>query len=414
MSVIDEGIHVVDERRGDGALQPAGGAERRPLPEEVIGRHLLEVFPSLTPATSTLLKVLATGKPIPAHEQTFTNYKGQRVTTVNSTLPIFHEGRLVGAIEVSKDVTRVRELSERVAGLQAALLRPRSRREAPGGRRPVHLRRPGGRAPRHAAAEGTGPPGGRHRLAGPGVRRDGHGQGAAGARDPRGQLRGGPAAGGAELRGPARGAAGVAPLRHGRGSFTGAEDRPGSSSWPTAARSTWTRSTPCRRSCRPSCCGCCRTGASAGWARPPSGRWTCGSSPPPTRSPAAALASGGSGSDLYYRITVVALEMPPLRRAAPRTSRCSPTTSWTSTARGWGCRRRPLSRRWRRSSSGTPGRATCGSWSTPSRRPLQMATGPEIRLSDLPGSPAAGGRGGGATRRGRRRAGRGPLPETRG
>lgn len=100
-------------------------------PDEVIGRHLLEVFPSLTEATSTLLKVLATGTPIVQQEQTFTNYKGSLVTTVNSSFPIFQAGQMVGAMEISKDVTRVRELSERVVGLQAELLKKRRRRSVP-------------------------------------------------------------------------------------------------------------------------------------------------------------------------------------------------------------------------------------------------------------------------------------------
>ncbi|WP_374713366.1 sigma-54 interaction domain-containing protein [Symbiobacterium terraclitae] len=131
MSVIDEGIHVIDSDGVTVLYNEQAGRNDGLTPEEVIGRHLLDLFPSLTPETSTLLKVLATGQPVPPREQTFANYKGQRVTTINSTLPIFHEGRLVGAIEVSKDVTRVRELSERVAGLQAELLGCRRRRGAP-------------------------------------------------------------------------------------------------------------------------------------------------------------------------------------------------------------------------------------------------------------------------------------------
>ncbi len=131
MAVIDEGIHVVD-RDGVTVLYNAQAGQSDGLtPEEVIGKHLLQVFPSLTEATSTLLKVLATRQPIQNQEQTFTNYKGSLVTTVNSTFPILHNGAMVGAIEVSKDVTRVRELSERVAGLQAELLRKRRRRTTP-------------------------------------------------------------------------------------------------------------------------------------------------------------------------------------------------------------------------------------------------------------------------------------------
>jgi len=131
MAVIDEGIHVVDRNGVTVLYNKQAGQSDGLTPDEVIGKHLLEVFPSLTEATSTLLKVLATGQPIQNQEQTFTNYKGSLVTTVNSSFPIFQDGAMVGAIEVSKDVTRVRELSERVVGLQAELLRKRRRRATP-------------------------------------------------------------------------------------------------------------------------------------------------------------------------------------------------------------------------------------------------------------------------------------------
>ena len=39
-----------------------------------------------------------------------------------------------------------------------------------------------------------------------------------------------------------------------------------SSSWPTGAPSSWTRSARCRSGCRPSCSTCSRTGSSSGWA----------------------------------------------------------------------------------------------------------------------------------------------------
>lgn len=128
MAVIDEGIHVVDRQGVSVLYNKQAGQSDGLTADEVIGRHLLEVFPSLTEATSTLLKVLATGHPIVNQEQTFTNYKGSLVTTINSTFPILDGERMVGAIEVSKDVTRVRELSEQVVDLQAELLRKRRRR----------------------------------------------------------------------------------------------------------------------------------------------------------------------------------------------------------------------------------------------------------------------------------------------
>lgn len=124
---VDEGIHVVDREGVTVLYNPQAGLNDVLEPDEVIGKHLLQVFPSLNEHTSTLLKVLATGQPIVHQEQTFTNYKGLRVTTINSTWPIFDQGGLVGAIEISKDVTRVRQLSEQVVDLKAELLGKRKR-----------------------------------------------------------------------------------------------------------------------------------------------------------------------------------------------------------------------------------------------------------------------------------------------
>jgi arginine utilization regulatory protein len=132
---VDEGIHVVDRRGYTIRYNPQAGLNDGLHPDEVIGRHILEVFPSLNEHTSTLLKVLEKGTPIVNQQQTFTNYKGLRVTTINSTWPISDSsGKLTGAIEISKDVTRVRELSEELADLRAELLGKRkghsARREA--------------------------------------------------------------------------------------------------------------------------------------------------------------------------------------------------------------------------------------------------------------------------------------------
>ena len=86
--------------------------------EASLGKHITEVYPSLTEENSTLLKVIRSGLPILEYEQTFTNYKGKTVTTINSTLPIRMEGRIVGAMEISHNITNVKVLSEKVADLQ--------------------------------------------------------------------------------------------------------------------------------------------------------------------------------------------------------------------------------------------------------------------------------------------------------
>jgi len=87
--------------------------------ETAVGKSILEIYPSLTKETSTLLKVLRMGMPIFDLQQTYTTYKGKKVTTLNSTIPIRESGQIVGAIEFSNNITEMKALSEKVVDLQS-------------------------------------------------------------------------------------------------------------------------------------------------------------------------------------------------------------------------------------------------------------------------------------------------------
>lgn len=124
---IDEGIHVVD-KHGKTIIYNSKMASLEGLRrEQVISRNLLEVFPSLTRETSTLLKVLKTGKPIIGQRQTYLNIRGEKISTINSTIPIIIDGEIEGALEISKDITSVKELSERIIDLQQEIFQKRER-----------------------------------------------------------------------------------------------------------------------------------------------------------------------------------------------------------------------------------------------------------------------------------------------
>lgn len=121
LDYLEEGVQIVDS---NGMIvyyntfaQDIDGIDR----ERVEGRYLLDIYPSLSEYSSTLLTVIKTGEPIYNKEQTFLNYKGEKITTLNTSIPIKAKGKIVGAMEISRDITTVRKMSEKIVDLQSRL-----------------------------------------------------------------------------------------------------------------------------------------------------------------------------------------------------------------------------------------------------------------------------------------------------
>ncbi|WP_186763815.1 sigma 54-interacting transcriptional regulator [Planomicrobium sp. CPCC 101079] len=77
--------------------------------EELVDRSFLEMF-RFEHQESTLAKVLQSGTPVLNSKQTYWNRKGQEITTINDTYPIFSNEELIGAIEMSRDVTTLEKI----------------------------------------------------------------------------------------------------------------------------------------------------------------------------------------------------------------------------------------------------------------------------------------------------------------
>jgi len=124
---IDVGIHVVDSNGKtifyNETMAKLEGIEK----EKVINRQLLEVFPSLNEHTSTLLSVLNTGQKIFDKTQTYLNYKGEKITTINTTVPIMKDNAILGALEIARNVTNIQKLSEQLVDLQMELIGDREK-----------------------------------------------------------------------------------------------------------------------------------------------------------------------------------------------------------------------------------------------------------------------------------------------
>lgn len=121
---LSEGIHIVDLDGVTRYYNRAMGRMEGLDPQEVVGKGLLSHFPTLSKETSTLWQVLKSQKPVLKVSQTYLNPRGEKITSVNDSYPLFQEGRLTGAMEVARDLSREASLTEKVVQLQNELHPP--------------------------------------------------------------------------------------------------------------------------------------------------------------------------------------------------------------------------------------------------------------------------------------------------
>lgn len=119
-NALEDGIIIVDRDCTilfyNGSLSRSEGLES----QDVIGKTIFEAFPSIAPDDSTLYQVIRSGRPISGRFQQYINYKGRQIKTINTTIPVAKDGRVIGALEVSRDISVVLALTEKVAELRGA------------------------------------------------------------------------------------------------------------------------------------------------------------------------------------------------------------------------------------------------------------------------------------------------------
>ena len=114
---ISEGVMVVD-RELTITFANKAVASIGLIYEKIIGKNVFEIFPNLIKDKSTFQKVILTGKEIVSNQQTFVTYRGERKTTLTSTFPIIKDGIIVGAYEIFQDFSALQSLKEQLVDLQ--------------------------------------------------------------------------------------------------------------------------------------------------------------------------------------------------------------------------------------------------------------------------------------------------------
>lgn len=117
----DVGIHAIDKNRKTIIYNEAMAKLEGLDGKAVLNKDILEIFPSLDDESSTLINVLNTGEAILNRTQTYLNYKGQKITSLNSTIPLYYKDEIVGALEISQNVTYIKKLSDQLIDLQNEL-----------------------------------------------------------------------------------------------------------------------------------------------------------------------------------------------------------------------------------------------------------------------------------------------------
>ncbi|UOY91197.1 sigma 54-interacting transcriptional regulator [Ectobacillus sp. JY-23] len=112
LNELDIGIHAVNED-GKTIIYNQKMMEIESMDKhEVLNKSPLEVFAFKDNQSSTLMDALR-GKPRRNITQTYFNNRGKEITTINDTVPIIYNGKIKGAVEIVKDITKLRRTIEK-------------------------------------------------------------------------------------------------------------------------------------------------------------------------------------------------------------------------------------------------------------------------------------------------------------
>ena len=132
---VSEGVHIINADGITIAYNEAMSALEKTRREEVLGNPFREVFFNIPEEESTVTRALKHQVETKSKTQTYLNKYGKEITAINSTVPVFDDaGHLIAAIEVSRDITNIKTLSNTILDLQ-------SETRSPGAPKPTGLKR---------------------------------------------------------------------------------------------------------------------------------------------------------------------------------------------------------------------------------------------------------------------------------
>lgn len=77
-----------------------------------IGKNLLDLIPTVSLEESTLMRTLNTGKIVHMDKQIVWDHRGRKLVSETLNIPIVSRGKVIGALEISKDLTQIDACSQ--------------------------------------------------------------------------------------------------------------------------------------------------------------------------------------------------------------------------------------------------------------------------------------------------------------
>lgn len=124
LQLIDEGVHVVDPEGNSVVYNRAMAMLEKMESQDVLKKPFTEVFKNIDLKDSTLMQALEKRQTTMRKEQTYMNKDGREITTVNTTIPVLDDGRVIGAIEIAKNITDIQKMSRTILELRREMDQP--------------------------------------------------------------------------------------------------------------------------------------------------------------------------------------------------------------------------------------------------------------------------------------------------
>ncbi len=118
IKMLDEGVYIVD-KDGVGIFYNEAMATIEQINiSDVVGKEYHKAFPGVPLSESTMFRALKKGQKTDISEQHYKNLYGREVNTLNATAPVVSDGEIIAAVEVARDITGIKTMSDTILKLQ--------------------------------------------------------------------------------------------------------------------------------------------------------------------------------------------------------------------------------------------------------------------------------------------------------